>query len=232
MIEFLESVSLFPLVLTLAAYQVGIVCRNRWKSPLANPLLIAVILVLSVLLALGFPSATYQKGMESISWLLTPATVCLALPLYEQVKVLKGKLRAILLGVVTGTVCALALIVGLCWAFGLDRVISVSMLPKSITTAMGIVLSEQNGGIPALSAIAIFITGVSASLMGTSLCKWLKISDPIAQGAAFGTAAHVIGTAKASELGKLQGAVGSLSLTVAGVLTAVVFPLVCQFLPG
>jgi len=108
---------------------------------------------------------------------------------------------------------------------------SVSLLPKSITTAMGIVLAEQNGGIPALTAIAIFLTGVVGSLAGIGMTKLFRLKDPVAQGVAFGTASHVIGTSKATELGSLQGAVSSLSLTVAGVLTAVLFPLLCQLFP-
>jgi len=231
MAEFLSSLTLFPLALTVGAYQVGLLCQKKWKSPLANPLLIAVILVIAVLLVTGVASSVYQQGMVYISWLLTPATVCLALPLYEQVKLLKDKLAAILAGVVAGTLSSLAVILGLCLLFSLDRSMSVSLLPKSITTAMGIVLAEQNGGIPALTAIAIFLTGVVGSLAGIGMTKLFRLKDPVAQGVAFGTASHVIGTSKATELGSLQGAVSSLSLTVAGVLTAVLFPLLCQLFP-
>jgi len=228
MTEFLRQLSLLPLVLTLGAYQLGLFCKRKCRSPLANPLLIAAVIVIGVLVLTGFPVSAYQAGMATISWLLTPATVCLALPLYTHVKTLRGQLPAILAGVIAGTLCALAGVGLLCKAFTLNPALTVSMLPKSITTAMGIVLSDQNGGISALTAIAIFLTGISASLLGPNLCKWLRLTEPVAQGVAFGTAAHVIGTAKASELGKLQGAVGSLSLTVAGVLTAVLFPLVCR----
>lgn len=230
MAEFFSELTLFPLVLTVGAYQVGLACQKKWKTPLANPLLIAVILVICVLMLTGFSTSTYQRGAEYISWLLTPATVCLALPLYEQVKRLKDKLGAIIAGAAAGTVTSLAVIVGLCLAFGLDRTLSVSLLPKSITTAMGIVLAEQNGGIPALAAVVIFVTGVAGSLCGTLMCKLFRLEDPVAQGVAFGTAAHVIGTSKATELGSLQGAVSSLSLTVAGILTAVLFPVICSFL--
>ena len=228
MAEWLQQLTLFPLVLSIGAYQVGLFCQKKWKTPLANPLLIAVVLVICVLLLTGFSSNVYQQGMEYISWLLTPATVCLALPLYEQGKLLKDKLGAIITGVVAGTLACLVAIVSLCLAFGLNRTMSVSLLPKSITTAMGIVLSEQNGGIPALTAVAIFLTGVVGSLFGTLMCKLFRLEAPEAQGVAFGTASHVIGTSKATELGSLQGAVSSLSLTVAGLLTAVVFPLLCN----
>lgn len=230
MTELLRSLSLFSLVLTIGAYQVGLWCRKKWDSPICNPILIAVVLVIVVLLVTGVPVDTYQSGTAWIQWLLTPATVCLALPLYEQLKVLRKNLPAILTGVAAGTLVSLASIVALCRLFHLDPQISVSLLPKSITTAMGIVLSTQNGGIASLTTGAIIATGILGSLSGATACKLLKLEDPIAQGVAFGTASHVIGTAKANELGSLQGAVGSLSLTVAGILTAVLFPLACLFL--
>lgn len=230
MTEILSGLSLFPLVLTVGAYQIGLWCRKKWDHPLCNPILIAVLLVIGVLLLSGLPVETYQAGTSGIQWLLTPATVCLALPLYEHLKVLKKNLPAILTGVAAGTITSLAGIFLLCRLFGLDGQISVSLLPKSITTAMGIVLSGQNGGITSLSTTAIIVTGILGSLTGSTLCKLLKLRSPIAQGVAFGTASHVIGTSKASELGQLQGAVSSLSLTVAGILTAILFPLVCALL--
>lgn len=230
MTELLSGISLFPLVLTIGAYQIGLWCRKKWEHPICNPILIAVILVIAVLLLTGFPVETYQAGTAGISWLLTPATVCLALPLYEQLKILKKNLPAVLLGVVAGTVTSLAVIVLLCRIFNLAPQISTSLLPKSITTAMGIVLSSQNGGIAPLTTAAIIVTGISGSLLGTTLCKLFQLKDPIAQGVAFGTASHVIGTTKAAELGQLQGAVSSLSLTVAGILTAILFPFACSLL--
>lgn len=230
MADFLSGLSLFPLVLTVGAYQIGLWCRKKWDHPLCNPILIAVLLVIGVLLLSGLPVETYQAGTAGIQWLLTPATVCLALPLYEHLKVLKKNLPAILTGVAAGTLTSLAGIFLLCRLFGLDGQISVSLLPKSITTAMGIVLSGQNGGIASLTTTAIIVTGILGSLTGSTLCKLLKLRSPIAQGVAFGTASHVIGTSKASELGQLQGAVSSLSLTVAGVLTAILFPLIRSLL--
>jgi len=230
MAEFLSKLSLFSLILTLGAYQIGLWCRKKWNSPVCNPLLIAVILVIGVLLLTGYPIERYQDGTKGLSWLLTPATVCLALPLYEQLKVLKNRLGAILAGIAAGTLTSLICILLMCKLFALDTQVTVSLLPKSITTAMGIVLSEQSGGIASLSAAAIIVTGILGSLAGTALCKLLKLTDPIAQGVAFGTASHVIGTSKATELGSLQGAVSSLSLAVAGILTAVLFPVVCMFL--
>ena len=228
--EFLESISLFPIVLTLGAYQLGLWLRKKWNNPLCNPLLIAVILVIGVLLATGYSTDRYIQSTHVISWLLTPATVCLALPLYEQLKQLKKSLPAILTGIAAGTVTSLAMVFGLCKLWRLDQQLTVSLLPKSITTAMGMVLSGQNGGIESLTTAVIIITGILGSLTGTMLCKLFKIKDEVAQGVAFGTASHVIGTSRAGELSPLTGAVSSLSLAVAGILTAVLFPLVCMLL--
>lgn len=230
MSEFLESISLFPVVLTLGAYQVGLWCQKKWKSPLANPLLIGVVLVAAVLLATGCSVEHYQAGMQGISWFLTPATVCLAVPLYEQVKSLKKNLPAILTGVTAGTLTSLCAVLVMCRLLALDRVVTVSLLPKSITTAMGIVLSGQNGGLEALTTVVIVATGILGSLTGSSLCRLLGLTDPISQGVALGTASHVIGTSRANEMGALQGAVSSLSLAAAGILTAILFPIACMFL--
>ena len=226
MAEFLEGISLFPLVLTLGTYQFGLWCQKKTKHALCNPLLIATILSIAVLLLTGFDLQVYQKGTSGISWLLTPATVCLAVPLYEQLKVLKKHLPAILVGIVAGVVVSLGSILLLCRLFRLEDMVTVSLLPKSITTAIGLTLAENNGGISALTTFAIVITGILGNLSGSTLCKLLKITDPVAQGVGFGTASHVIGTSRAIEVDPLTGAVSSLSLAVAGILTAVVFPIV------
>lgn len=228
--EFFGGLSLFSLVLTFGTYQIGLWCRKKWDSPLCSPILIAVILIMAALLLTGISNDTYQTGISGISWLLTPATVCLALPLYQQIKVLRSRLYAILAGVSAGTVTSLISVFFLCRLFQLDTAVTASLLPKSITTAMGIVLSEQGGGLPPLTAAAIILTGILGSLTGSALCRLLKLTDPVAQGTAFGTASHVIGTSRANELGSLQGAVSSLSLAVAGVLTAVLYPLLTIFL--
>lgn len=230
MAEFLESIALFPLLLTFGAYQLGMWCQKKWKSPLLQPILIGAALVIAVLLLTGVSNESYQAGTKSISWLLTPATVCLALPLYTQVKVLKKNLPAILAGVLAGTLTSLGMVLLLSTLFRLDGGVTVSLLPKSVTTAMGMVLAEQSGGMSSLAAAAIIITGNLGSLTGSAVCKLLKIKDPIAQGVAFGTASHVIGASRASELGALQGAVSSLSLAVAGVLTAILMPVVVMFI--
>lgn len=230
MAEFLEGLSLFPLALTFGAYQIGLWCQKKWKTPLLNPILISVVLIIGVLLLLGFDLEVYQAGAAGISWLLTPATVCLALPLYKQVKVLKKHLPAIFAGILAGTLTSLVFIFVLCKLLSLNDALTISMLPKSITTAIGMVLSEQSGGYGSLTAASIIVTGILGSLFGSLLCKLFRLADPIAQGVALGTASHVVGTSRANELGELQGAVSSLSLAIAGILTVILFPLALTFL--
>lgn len=228
--EFLSQLPLFSLVLTIGAYQIGLFFQRKWKTPLCNPLLISVALIVAVMLVTGFPVETYQADMKIFSWLITPATVALAVPLYQQLQRLKKNLPAILAGVAAGAIAALGSVFALCALFGLDRQTTVSLLPKSITTAIGMVISGQNGGIEALTSLVIAFTGIVGCVTGPVLCKLLKLDHPIAQGVAFGTSAHVIGTSKASELGSIQGAVSSLSLATAGILTAILFPLVVSLL--
>ena len=230
MTEFLQSITLFPLILSLGTYQIGLWCQKKTKLAICNPLLIATILSIGVLLLTDFDLKVYQTGSSWITWLLTPATVCLAVPLYEQLKAFQKNLGAIFTGVAAGTVTSLGFMLLGCLVWQLDRTLTVSLLPKSITTAIGLVLSENAGGLSALTSAAIVITGILGNLTGSFLCKLLKITDPIAQGVAFGTASHVIGTSRATQLDPLAGAVSSLSLAVAGILTAILFPLVLLLL--
>ena len=225
MAEFLQSIPLFPLVLTVGAYQIGLWCQKKTKSAICNPLLIAVVLCIGVLLLTGFEPQVYQSGTSYISWLLTPATVCLALPLYEHVKILRSNLRAILIGIAAGTVSSLVCIFVLCKLFRLDDILTVSMFSKSITTAIALELTKQGGGIPSLTSAAIVISGILGNLSGSVFCKLLRITDPVAQGVGFGTASHAIGTARANEVHPITGAASSLSLVVAGILTAILFPI-------
>lgn len=226
----LLSIGILPVVLTLTAFLLGQQLQQKLKSPILNPILIAVILVLIFLRFTGISVKTYQSGMSSLSWLLTPATICLAVPMYEQFRLLKKNLWAIAAGVSAGSVSCLVMILLFGMAVGFEPVLTVSLLPKSITTAMGMVLAEQNGGIPALSSVAILITGILGNLIGPFLCRILKLTDPISQGVAYGTASHIIGTSKATQIDPLAGAVSSLSLVIAAILTALVFPFLCTFI--
>ena len=225
----LLSVSIFPVVLTLAAYQIGAAVQKRFRMAICNPILIAVVLVILFLSLLGIPVQTYQAGTSLISWLMTPATICLAIPMYEQYQILKKSIKAILAGVFAGSVASLLMTLGLCVLFGFSDSLTVSLLPKSITSAIGVPLAELSGGLPSVCTAAIIFTGILGNIFGKSFCKFFHISDPIAQGAAFGTASHVIGTTKANELDLLIGAVSSLSLVCAGLITAIILPIFSSF---
>lgn len=223
MSEFLTSNGYFCIFLTLAAFEAGRALQRKWKSPLLNPLLVGSILAGAVVLAIGIPVEDYQAGCAPLQYLLTPATICFAVSLYEQISKLKQHLPAILAGVASGTVASLLSIRLMCAAFGMDRILTASLLPKSITTAIGMALSQEAGAIAALTTAAIILTGILGNIFGPALCRLFRISDPIAQGVAFGTASHAIGTSKAAELSALTGAVSSLSLTFAGLVTVVLY---------
>lgn len=229
MTEYL-SIAVLPVVLTLAAFRIGQLCQKKFKLALFNPMPIAVVLILIFLYLTGMEVDAYQEGTNYLSWLLTPATVSLAIPMYEQFRVLRRNLGAIGAGVAAGAVSCLILVMVLSALFGFGRELTISLLPKSITTAIGMTLTEMAGGLPAVTTAAISFAGISANMLGPFFCRLFRITDPVAQGVAFGTAGHVMGTAKANELSELTGAVSSLSLVVAGLLTAVVFPLLLQLL--
>lgn len=226
----LLSIGILPLFVTLGAYQIGLFCQKKLKTAIANPILISVILVLGFMTLAGMPNADYQAGMTKFSWLLTPATVCLAIPMYQHFQTLRRNLPAILVGVGVGALSCLAMVLGFGILFRFDPALTASLLPKSVTSAIGVPLSEMAGGISSITTVAIILTGILSSILGSLCCKLFRLTDPIARGVAFGTAGHVIGTSKAAEYGDLTAATASLSLVTAGLLTATVFPLVTQLL--
>lgn len=224
--DWILELSLLPLIATILAYQLGLYLQKKTKSALCNPLLISIVLIIGLMLLTGYPNADYQAGMKTISWLMTPATICLAVPLYQQVNILKKNWKAVLAGITAGTLASLGFIFVMCRFLDVGDVLTYSLLPKSITTAMGTALSTQTGGNEGITTAAIVITGILGNILGVPMCRLFKITHPVAQGVAFGTASHVIGTTKARELSDLTGAVSSLSLTVAGILTAVLYPII------
>ena len=224
------SVAVFPVALTLAAFRLGQLCQKKFKLPIFNPTLIGTVLVILFILATKMDVALYKSGMASLSWLMTPATICLAIPMYQQFQILKKSLPAIVAGVAAGAVTCLVFMLVVCPLLGLDRALTVSLMPKSVTTAIGVPLCDMYGGLGAVTTACIIITGIIANMMGVSFCKWFKITDEVAQGVAFGTAGHVIATSRAAEISALAGATGSLALTIAGLFTALLLSFTAQFL--
>lgn len=224
--DILVNLPMLPLIFTIFTYQIGLLLQKKTNSALCNPLLISIALVILAIALTGYPNETYQAGMERISWLITPATICMAVPLYQQLQILRKNWKAILAGICTGTIVSLFFVLVMCRLLGFDQVLTASLLPKSITTAMGSALSAQTGGNEAITTAVIAITGILGNILCMPLCKLFRITHPVAQGVALGTSAHVMGTAKARELSELTGAVSSLSLTVAGIFTAILYPFI------
>lgn len=217
--EFAASSVFFGVFVTLAAYFLGLKVKEKTGLAIMNPLLIAIVLVMLLLRGLDIDYAAYNQSARLVSSLLTPATVCLAVPLYEQLQLLKRHKAAILTGVISGVLTSLVCVLVLAMLFRLDHAAYVTLLPKSITTAIGMGVSEQLGGHVSITVAVIIITGVIGNMIAESVCRAFHITEPIARGIAIGTASHAIGTTRAMEMGEVEGAMSSLSIVVAGVLT-------------
>ena len=224
--EFSEQSQYFGFVISVAAYLFGCWLRDKTRLAILNPLLISAALVIAYLLGVGMDYDTYNKSASYLSWLLTPATVCLAIPLYKQLHLLKEHGAAVAAEISAGVAASAASIFLLCKIMDLSHVHYVTLLPKSITTAIGMGVSEEAGGIVTLTVIGIVLTGLMGNIMGEAVLRLARITHPVAKGLALGTSAHAVGTAKALELGEVEGAMSSLSIAVAGLLTVIVVPIV------
>lgn len=211
----------FGIAITLITYIIGIKLKNKFKLAILNPILISFLLIIMVLTIFNIDYENYNQGGKYVSFLLTPATVCLAIPLYQQLGLLKKNFKAILIGISVGVITSLSSILLFSIILNLDKVLYISILPKSITTAIGIGVSEELGGIPTITVLSIVITGITGNIIGESICKIFKIKNPISVGLAIGTSAHAVGTSKALEIGEVEGAMSSLSIAIAGLLTVV-----------
>ena len=220
----------FGVFITVVSYGIGVCLKRRLKLPIFNPLLIAILLVILLLRLFRIDYAAYEDGAKYISFLLTPATICLAVPLYEQMELLKRNVRAVIAGIVSGVLASLCSIFLLALVFRIDHASYVTLLPKSITTAIGMGVSEELGGYVPITVAVIIITGVIGNMFAETVCKMFKINDPIAKGIAIGTSSHAIGTAKAMEMGEVEGAMSSLSIVVSGVLTVICANLFAQLM--
>lgn len=219
--EFLSESIIFGAVLSLVAYEIGLLMKRKFKLAILNPLLIGTICVMAVLIVFRIDYKEYNEGAQYISYLLTPATVCLAVPLYEQLSLLKKNFWAVAIGIISGVIASLISVLALAKLFGLDHQQYVTLLPKSITTAIGMGISEELGGLVTITVAVIVITGILGNVIAEFICKVFKIHEPIAKGLALGTASHAIGTAKAMEMGQIEGAMSSLAIAVAGLLTVI-----------
>ncbi len=219
MTDFFCESAFFALVISLFGYELGNFLKKKTKLPLFHPLLISILVVIAILVLFGIDYRVYEDGAKILNYLLTPSMVALAVPLYRQLEILKKNSLAISVGILSGVAASLILTVFMAAVFGLTHSEYVTFLPKSITTAIGMAMSEELGGSATITVAIIIITGIAGNMTGDLICKIFKIEDRIAVGLALGTSAHAIGTARAMELGEIEGAMSSLAVVVAGLLT-------------
>ena len=209
----------FGIVLCIFTFQIGVWVNKKTKSPLANPLLIAIVLCILVLQVLHIPLESFNAGGNMIAMFLAPATASLALSIYGQLDVLKKNLIPILAGTSVGSIVSMTSVFLLCKAFRLDEALTVSMLPKSVTTPIAMEITRQNGGIVPVTVAAVVVTGIMGAMLAPSLIKLFKVDNPVAAGIAIGTCSHALGTSKAVEIGETEGAMSGIAIGTAGILT-------------
>lgn len=228
--EFFEISAFVGVTLSLLAYAFGMFLKRKTHLSIFNPLLVSIAVTIVVLVIADVDYDTYNKGAVYLSWFLTPATVCLAIPLYEQIELLKKHWKAVLTGILSGVLTSLLTVFVLSKLMSLSHKEYVTMLPKSITTAIGMGVSEELGGYVTITVAVIIVTGVLGNILAEFICKIFRITEPIAKGLAIGSASHAIGTAKAMEMGEIEGAMSSLSIAVAGIMTVVGASIFAKFI--
>lgn len=217
--EFFRESVFLGVFITLGSYYLGTFIKKKWRLAIFHPLLLAIIFTIIFLLVFRMPYDVYKEGAKYISYLLTPATVSLAIPLYEQLEPLKKNVRAILVGIVTGVLTSMVSVLTLAVIFHYDHKEYVTFLPKSITTAIGMGVSEELGGDVAITVAVIIVTGIIGNMIAETVCRVFHITEPVAKGIAIGSASHAVGTTKAMEMGAVEGAMSSLSIVLSGFLT-------------
>ena len=228
MSNFLENSVFFGVFICIITYEIGVLIKKKLKLAIFNPLLISIALIIVFLLAFHIKYNVYESGAQYLSYFLTPATVALAVPLYEQIEPLKKNWKAVVAGILSGALTSALCVLAVALIFQLDHKQYVTLLPKSITTAIGMGLSEELGGIVTITVAVIVVTGVIGNMFAESICKLFHITDPVAKGIGIGSASHAMGTAKAMEMGEIEGAMSSLSIAVSGLLTVVVSIIIAQ----
>ena len=221
MTDFCNNSVYFGVAVSLVGYVIGVQLKKKFKLAVLNPLMISIIFVVGVVLLFKLDYPSYKKQAEILNYLLTPATIALAIPLYQQLSLLRKNLLAVICGIISGVFASMSSVLAMSVLFSLSHEDFVTLLPKSITTAIGMGVSEELGGIQTITVAVIIVTGVLGNVIGEGVCKLFRITEPISRGLALGTAAHPIGTAKALEMGEIEGAMSSLSIAVAGLLTVV-----------
>ncbi|WP_124068299.1 LrgB family protein [Clostridium sp. E02] len=220
----------FGAAISLIGYEVGIRLKRKFKLAILNPLLVSIIIVMIVLSLLKIDYKIYNDSAKYISYLLTPATICLAIPLYRQFDLLKLHSKAIIAGTLTGVLTTMSTVLLLALVFGLNHQEYVTFLPKSITTAIAMGISEEMKGFVTITVASIIVTGILGSIIAETVCKVFKITEPVAIGIAIGSASHAVGTTKAMEIGEIEGAMSSLAIATSGLCTVVFASIFANFL--
>lgn len=224
---YLSTTPLLGLTVTLVAYQVGMWIYTRANlNPLLNPVLIAVLILVGLLIGTGTDYQTYFDGAQFVHFMLGPATVALAVPLYQQFQKVRGSFVMILVAILAGSMTAALSAIAVAWAMGVSRETLVSIAPKSVTAPIAMGIAEATGGVPSLTAVLVILTGIIGAVFGTWTLNALRIKDWRARGLAMGTASHGIGTARALQVNEVAGAFASLAMGLNGLATAVLLPIV------
>ena len=222
--EIVQNSTFFGMILSLSAYWIGFQIQKKYQKIFLNPLLISIIIIIAFLSVAGIDYENYQNGAKYLSYFLTPVTVCLAVPLYRQLEVLKKNMAAILISILLGCFAHAVILIGITYLFRFEDTLLYSLMPKSITTAIALGVSAELGGIQGITVIGVMVAGISGAVVGPVLLRLFKINNPIAQGLAMGSASHAIGTSKAVELGEIQAAMSSLAIVITGIMTVVIVP--------
>ena len=225
MIDSFFSNPLFGIVLTLASYAAGLQIYRRTRASVLHPVITSSIIIIIILQLFNIRLDNYQNGGSIISFLLGPATVSLAVPLFRQIGLLKKHAVVIFIAITAGSISSILSVIFLSGLLGMPDELRISLIPKSITTPIAVELSEKLGGLPSITALAVIFTGITGAVAGPLILKLLKIKHPAAAGLAMGTAAHAIGTSRALEMGEAEGALGSLSISLAGIITVIAAPM-------
>ena len=228
--DFFTQSAFIGVALSILSYEIGNLLKRYLKLAILNPLLISIAVTILFLIFSKIDYKTYEADAKYLSWFLTPATVCLAIPLYEQIHLLQKNWKAVIFGIISGVLTSLFTIFILSKIMGLSHSQYVTLLPKSITTAIGMDVSKELGGHVTITVAVIVITGVLGNIFGETICKIFRITEPISKGLALGAASHAIGTAKAMEMGEIEGAMSSLSIVVTGIFTVAGSSIFAKFL--
>ncbi|MGL5715597.1 MAG: LrgB family protein [Paraclostridium sp.] len=220
----------FGIITTILFFNLGLYLNKKTKSPIANPLLISIVGIIILLKVLNIPYESYKIGADSINFFLGPVTILLAIPLYKQFNLFKKHIFEILVGIVCGVLTSFISIIAIGALTNADITIINSLVPKSITTPMGISLSNTINGIESITVVSIILTGITGSILAPIVFKLGKIKHPVSKGISLGTSAHALGTSKAIELGEVEGAMSGLSIGISGIITVILIPIIMTFL--